>query len=174
MKKALSLIAILAIILTSCEGPQGPMGAPGFDGEALVGETYETQPINFTEANDSFRFNFPSTIINGDAVLVYRLENILTAGDDGFDIWEPLPTATIFFDDGGFLQYRFNYTLDYVDIILESDDIAFSGPEFNSNQIFRIIVMPSDLVSQFEGDLSDINQVMGALDIQTSDIHKIQ
>jgi len=89
------------------------------------------------------RYTFPENIIDGDAVLVYRLEAV----DNGLDIWEPLPTATIFFDDGGFLQYRFNYTLGDVDIIIESDDLSLIDNEFMLNQVFRIIVVPSDLIS---------------------------
>ena len=166
MKKLLALLVLFAVILTSCTGDPGP---PGEDGINIVGETYETPPIDFSSSNNSFRYTFPNNIIDGDAVLVYRLEDVV----DGLDVWEPLPTATIFFGDGGFLQYRFNYTIGDVDIILESDDIALAGSEFTQDQIFRIVIVPSDLIAEFNGDFSNIKEVMSALDLQESDVKKL-
>ena len=109
----------------------------------------------------------PQNIVNGDAVLVYRLEDV----QGGLDIWEPLPTATIFFEDGGFLQYRFNYTVGDVDIIIESDNLGLIGDDFMLDQVFRIIVVPSDLIATI--DTSNINNVMDVLGINPKEIQKI-
>ena len=174
MKKIFTLIGIFALVLTSCEGDQGPQGPPGFDGEDgvnIVGTTYEVDNVNFSATNDFYRFQFPSgsALVDSDAVLVYRLESVT----DGLDVWEPLPTATIFYEDGGFLQYRFNYTVGDVDIILESDDISLLDAEFTSNQVFRIVVVPSDFAEDFNGKTPSLEALMSALNISDQDFKKL-
>lgn len=167
MKKVTFIGVFLALFAISCEGPTGPPGYDGLDGVNIVGETYEIDNVDFSVANNTVRFTFPQNIVNGDAVLVYRLEDF----QDGLDIWEPLPTATIFFEDGGFLQYRFNYTVGDVDIIIESDDLGLIGDEFMLDQVFRVIVVPSDLIATI--DTSDINNVINKLGINIKEIQKI-
>ncbi|WP_419212165.1 hypothetical protein ACNR9Q_15665 [Maribacter sp. X9] len=172
MKKLnLLLGALVAVFFISCEGPEGPPGPPGFDGadgDLIIGETYEIDNVDFSVNNNSFRYQFPQNLVNGDAVLVYRLEKI----EDGLDVWEPLPTATIFFDDGGFLQYRFNYTTGDVDIIIESDDLSLIGDDYLINQVFRVIVMPSDLISSM--DTSNFNAVIKELGLKQENIEILQ
>ncbi|QXP55416.1 hypothetical protein H0I25_15260 [Cellulophaga sp. HaHa_2_95] len=171
MKKAIQLLGMFSIVLfVSCSGSDGfdgRDGVDGLDGEVIVGETYEIDNIDFSASSNVVRFTFPQEIVNGDAVLVYRLEEIV----DDLDVWEPLPTATIFFDGGGYLQYRFNYTIGDVDIIVESDDLTLADDEFMLNQIFRIIVVPSDLISSI--DTSDINFVMAELGLDKNNIQTI-
>tara|TARA_R110000868_G_scaffold206863_1_gene455831 strand:- start:124 stop:645 length:522 start_codon:yes stop_codon:yes gene_type:complete len=167
MKKVTLFGIFLALFAISCEGPTGPPGYDGLDGVNIVGETYEIDNVDFSVDDSTIRFTFPQNIVNGDAVLVYRLEDV----QGGLDIWEPLPTATIFFEDGGFLQYRFNYTVGDVDIIIESDDLGLIGDDFMLDQVFRIIVVPSDLIATI--DTSNINNVMDVLGINPKEIQKI-
>ncbi|MCL5129242.1 hypothetical protein [Algibacter sp. L4_22] len=165
MKKGIQLLGMLSLVLfVSCSGSDG---RDGLDGEVIVGSTYEIDNIDFSASSNVVRFTFPQEIVNGDAVLVYRLEEIV----DDLDVWEPLPTATIFFDGGGYLQYRFNYTIGDVDIIVESDDLTLADDEFMLNQIFRIVVMPSNLVSTM--DTSDINNVIYKLGLNNDEIQII-
>ncbi|WP_156125317.1 hypothetical protein [Cellulophaga sp. Hel_I_12] len=174
MKKFTLFGIFLALFFISCEGPMGPPGFDGLDGlDAEIGKTYELANVNFAVGSNTVRYTFPENIIDGDAVLVYRLEAV----DNGLDIWEPLPTATIFFDGGGFLQYRFNYTLGDVDIIIESDDLSLIDNEFMLNQVFRIIVLPSDLISGL--DTSNMYNLMDQLSLdknnfKTLDIRTIE
>ncbi|MBU2951783.1 hypothetical protein KO493_13875 [Tamlana agarivorans] len=167
-KNVLSIVTIIALLVFSCEGPQGPPGYDGEPGYNIVGQTYEIANINFSSNKLDERFTFPESNVDGDAVLVYRLEE----ENNGLDVWEPLPTATIFFNGGGYFQYRFNYTLGDVDIIAESDDIDAVGAEFTKNQVFRIVVMPSDLASTV--DTNNLNAVMSQLNITEDDIQNIQ
>ncbi|KAB1068691.1 hypothetical protein F6U93_06110 [Tamlana haliotis] len=164
----LSLGIFIALLIFSCEGPEGPPGRDGAPGSDFVGITYEIGNINFSSNKLDERYVFPESNVDGDAILVYRLEDV----DSGLDVWEPLPTATIFFNNGGYFQYRFNYTLGDVDIIAESDDIDAVGAEFTKNQVFRIVVMPSDLASTI--DTNDINAVMSQLNISENDIQNIK
>lgn len=160
MKKYTSLLIILAILFISCEGPVGPPGEPG---DYLIGQTYEIDNVNFTVQNEyTTRFTFPKNIEESDVVLVYRLEDV----DQGLDVWEPLPTSTIYFDPTGFLQYRFNFTSGDVDIIVESDDHAALAADFTLDQIFRIVVVPADFANTSGVDLSDMNAVISSLNIE--------
>ena len=75
MKKVTFIGVFLALFAISCEGPTGPPGYDGLDGVNIVGETYEIDNVDFSVANHTVRFTFPQNIVNGDAVLVYRLED---------------------------------------------------------------------------------------------------
>lgn len=163
MKKFLALLGIVALAFTSCEGPEGP------EGDYIVGTTYEVSNVNFSPSQSFYRFILPENIYDSDAILVYRLEAVT----EGLDVWEPLPTATIFYDDGGYLQYRFNYTYGDVDLIMESDDISLATSEYTNNQVFRIIVVPSDFGATFTGDISNIQEVLAALHVSKNDIYKL-
>jgi hypothetical protein len=172
MKKFTLLGIFLAVFAISCEGPAGPPGFDGFDGVDginIVGKTYEIANVDFTPQENSIRVTFNQDLVNGDAVLVYRLESV----DGNLDVWEPLPT-TIFLEGTSFLQYRYLYTLQDVDIIIESDVLENISDQFMLDQVFRIIVLPSDLIGTI--DTSNIYTVMDQLsltntDIQTIDLH---
>lgn len=171
MKKVTLLGIFLAVFAISCEGPQGPPGFDGLDGDNIVGATYEIDNVDFAVGSNTIRYTFSQDLVNGDAVLVYRLEDV----QDGLDIWEPLPTATIFFEGGGFLQYRFNYTIADVDIIIESDDLATIGSEFMLDQVFRIIVVPSDLIGSIDtSNIDNVLNLVGQNNIQTIDFSTIK
>ncbi|WP_378174517.1 collagen-like protein [Aquimarina sp. SS2-1] len=169
MKKIFTLLFLSAFLFTACEGDQGlpgPPGPPGLDGE--IGTTYEFT-TSFNQANDyADRFFFNQNIFDSDVVLVYRLEAV----DNGLDVWEPLPTGSVFFFNDttgaieGFLYYRFNFTVGDVDIILESDAPNLAGPEFTDNQTFRIVVVPAEFAENTDINLLDFNEVQSALNLE--------
>ncbi|KAA1246410.1 collagen-like protein [Aquimarina sp. RZ0] len=178
MKKIFTLLFLSTILFISCEGDQGPPGfdgrdgadgPPGPQGEDIVADVFEIENVNFVAPDFATRFTFPQNIFDSDVVLVYRLEDVV----EDLDVWEPLPTATIFFEDGGFLQYRFNFTIGDVDIILESDDPTTLGAEFTTNQVFRIVVVPAAFVQAKNINLNDLNSVMSSLKLSKKDIIKI-
>lgn len=172
MKKlTLTIGTFLALFIISCEGPSGPPGPQGLEGLPgvnIVGETYEVANISFSPNANDFQFKFPEGLVDGDAVLVYRLEAV----EDGLDIWEPLPTATFTFSDGNFLQYRFNYTLGDVFIIAESNNLSTIDQALVKNQVFRIVVVPSDMVSSL--DTNNLEAVMKSLNMNEKNVQKIQ
>lgn len=164
MKNFTILGIFLALFTISCEGPIGPPGFDGLDGApGEVGTTFEVDNVDFTVNENTVRFTFPENLVNGDAVLVYRLEGV----SNGLDVWEPLPTATIFFNGGGFLQYRFNFTLGDLDIIIESDDLALISDEFMLDQVFRIVVVPSNLIIGL--DTSNMYNLMDQLSLNPNE-----
>lgn len=160
MKKIITLAIATIFIFTACEGPEGPPGPPG---DEIVGETFEYPNVNFNPNNDySFRATFDPPLIDGDVMLVYRLEAV----DNNLDIWEPLPTSLIYnTDTGDDLQYRFNFTRGDVTILVESSDFAAFGPDLLSNQVFRAVIVPADLISSVDTD--NINAVMTAANIKS-------
>lgn len=162
MKKIFSLLFVSTIILTSCEGPEGPPGLDGLDG--IIGETFE-RTINFNEANGyTDRIFLTPNIAESDVVLVYRLEGV----DAGLDVWEPLPTVTIFLNDVNdtSVQYRFNFTLGDIDILMESNNPDLVPADLTNNQVFRIVIVPSDFAQSGKVDLKDLDAVKSALKLE--------
>ncbi|MEW7292933.1 collagen-like protein [Aquimarina sp. 2304DJ70-9] len=166
MKKILFLLSLSLVLFSSCEGDQGPPGPEGPPG--LIGEAFE-RTITFTAANEFIeRVPLDPNIVDSDVILVYRLEAV----DNNLDVWEPLPTGSVFFFNDttgaieGFLYYRFNFTVGDVDIILESDAPDLAGPEFTDNQTFRIVIVPADFATTTDIDLNDFNAVQSALNLE--------
>ena len=173
------LFLFTAIFLTSCEGPIGPEGPPGLDGadgETLLGSIFETDPINFTSANDySYLFQFPSNfeIYDGDVVLVYILWEQASTNDGGtVDVWRLLPQTVVL--DDGVLQYNFDHTTADVKIFLEgTTDFNALLPAETDNQIFRIAVIPAAFVKNNNIDVTDFNAVMKSMNLNLNSIEKI-
>lgn len=175
MKTITGLLLILGIIITtSCEGPVGPPGRDGLDGldglDAEIGTVFETNSINFTAENEySYLFEFPSnfTVYNGDVVLVY----ILWSVSDGTDIWRLLPQTVVL--DDGVIQYNYDHTLNDVQIFIDWT-VGELLPDETDNQIFRIAVLPADLVAKDKSiDVTDFNSVMKSMNKNLNSIENI-
>ena len=161
----ISIFLLSGLLFISCEGPEGPIGPQGpqgFDGGIFSGATLE-ETITFSPAN-----NFEDEIIitpqinEGDVILVYRLEGIL---DEFTPIWEALPTSIIQLDNGANLNYRFNFTRSSIIIKLESSTFDIIPIEYTDEQIFRIVVVPSELQGT-DIDFNDFNSVSKSLNLK--------
>lgn len=162
MKKIYFLfVAVLSIVFISCEGdsgPPGPPGLPGNDGITIVAQSFETPPLNFLfENNYEQTVFFPDNIDiqDNDMILVYLL------WAENPDNWRLLP-QTIYTDNG---QFQYNFQDNFTDISIFLD--APSDFDFNSllpgdtlNQIFRIVVLPVDLINNSNIDVTNLNSVM--------------
>ena len=165
MKKIGILLFCLSFYFVSCSSDDD------FVDTDTIGANYLISDADFNEANNfAIGYQLPNELISGDVILVYRLEEVIA----GTNVWEPLPTATIYFDDNddgiddGFLQYRFNYTFRDVDILIESDDPLGLGTEFTQNQDFQIVVVPAEAINQdLDINFSDINDVYNKLNLNT-------
>lgn len=176
MKKLANIFLLAAaLLIAACEGPVGPIGPPGIpgeDGDSFLGTVFEMENINFTSSNGySVIKNFPSNveIYEDDVVLVY----MLWEQDNGLDVWRLMP-QTVFIDDEnlkGEIQYNFDYTLENVRVFLE-----FTIPENElrpaetDNQVFKVAIIPALFASQKNVDISDINSVINASNIQMKDL----
>lgn len=161
------LLFFTVVAFTSCEGPQGP---PGMDGDAIIGTVFEFED-DFTNENDYMLFyEFPSNfeIIDGDAVFVY----ILWDQEAETDIWRLLPQTLVL--ESGILQYNYDYTLADVKIFIDGDiDFSTLLPAETDNQVFRIVVLPADLVASKSLDITDLSAVMKSANISMNSIQKV-
>ncbi|WP_108869234.1 hypothetical protein [Aquimarina aquimarini] len=155
MRKIFTLLCLATFIFTSCSNDDD------FIDTDTIGQTFDFT-TTFSPSNEySDRFMFPENIFDSDVVLVYRLENV----DNGLEVWEPLPTVTIFLNDvdDTSVQYRYNFTSGDVDVILESNNLDLVPADLTNNQKFRVVVVPSEFAKNTKIDLSDFNAVQSAL-----------
>lgn len=171
MKKILTLLCAIPFLFASCSNDDD------FVDTDTIGQTIDLTGVNFEDPDFAINFSFTANnipVFNSDAVLVYRQEGI----NNGNPIWEPLPTASFFFFNDatgaveGFLNYRYNFTLDDVDIILNFDlpSADLLTTEFTNNQVFRIVIVPAEFAENNTIDFSDFNAVSNALNLESKDI----
>lgn len=173
--KYITLLLALTIILTSCEGDQGP---PGFDGangiDGAVAQSFERE-VDFLAPDYGVRIPYPTTIINQtaatDMTLVYLLWDTVPDDNGGtIDIWRLVPQVR--YTNFGEFQYNYEFTNVDVDIFLEAPDPLTLDqlPAADvSAQIFRIVIIPADV--DFNAvDITDYNAVMNAAGLTTQDI----
>jgi len=180
MKRSLLLLGtFLTLFFTACEGPTGPPGfdgrdgEPGLDGAAFEAAAFEID-IDFALNTDLNRYEFlfepyPSDISlrSGDAILIYRLEEIV----DGTDVWRQLPQP--FFNDEGLLYYNFDFTQGDYSLFVEPEfDAVRVQSDFVNNQIFRIVIVPTDFRASAKLDKSNIANVMSTLGLTEKDVTK--
>lgn len=174
----LFLILFSAIVISSCEGPMGPPGYDGLDGEDLIGTIFEIKG-DFTPAND-FRlyFDFPGNfeIYDTDVVLVY----MLWEQTDGLNVWRLMPQTVVlnYVNNGNseteVLQYNYDYTVADVQVFLEGTiDFSTLLPAEWKDQIFRIAVLPADFMAKNTIDETDLNSVMNSMNFNLNSIEKI-
>jgi len=175
MKKITTILLILvAVIIASCEGPMGPPGLPGQDGEALIGSIFEIEG-DFTPQNEyRLIFDFPGdfVIYDTDVVLVY----ILWEQAENLDIWRLLPQTVVLKDDYGtdVLQYNFDYTVADVQVFLEGAiDFSTLLPAEWKDQVFRIAVLPADFMANNSFDESDFNSILNSKELKLNTIEDV-
>jgi len=164
MKKILLTLTTVAILFTSCQGPQGP---PGLDGINILGQTFErTVNFQFNSQNglQETLVTIPSFIevYESDAILVYRLDGQLP---NNVDLWSLIP-QNFFLSEGRIIQYVYNHS--FFDILLMIDgnfDLATVPSNFTQNQTFRFVVVPSDFATRTGVDINDYNAVMNAISL---------
>ncbi len=170
MKKSYILLTTICFVflLFSCNDDD----RPDFD---TIGQTFEVGNVDFVSPdNISGTVNIPVPnnieVFTSDVPLVFILDPIATA-DEGVDVFEPVPRI-FFFDDGGFAQYQFNFIFDTssgifdIDLILESDDFSNLDTSFTTNQIFRIVIVPSAFAAAPENQNLTLTQVMSKLNLK--------
>lgn len=170
MKKIFLLLAVVAgmSFIQSCEGPEGPQGPPGPTGYSAEAEVFEIRNVNFINDGGGFFgiiYDLNPTILNSDMILVYRLSGV----SGGLDIWEPIP-KTYYFSSGQELDYNFDFTTNDISIYLGYTDQAVLTPDFISNQVFRVVVIPGYLTNKIGA--TDYNSVKKVLNISEADFTK--
>ena len=179
MKNINTLILALfgLVVFQACVGSEGPQGIPGAQGVPgtpgvnVVGQTFEVE-IDFTSANNyTGSFDFTEPLVDGDALLVYMLEE--SPSVDGRVAWRLLPQT--FYLDGGILVYNFDYTANDFSIFLDNSPIDFSKLDayWTKGLVFRAVVVPSDLLGA-RVDYTDYEGTMNLLNISEDDFVRIE
>lgn len=119
--------------------------------------------VNFTpNPNSYFERLIPLNppIFAADVVLVYIRWEV----DNGQNVWRLMPQLVQYSIDGDFI-YNYDYTRFDVNLFLESEDIDLTtlGPEWVSNQRFRIVILPGFFAQANQLNYNDYDQVMNAL-----------
>ena len=172
MKTTTAILFLLtAVLVTSCEGPMGPPGLDGLDGDNMIGTVFEIEGDFTPQNNYKLYYQFPSNfeIYDGDIVLVYILWEI----SGGTDVWRLLPQTVVL--DDGILQYNFDYTLADVQIFLEgTTDFNQLLPAETNDQVFRIAVLPAALAQNKSIDVTDVDVVMKSLNVPLNSVEKME
>ncbi|HKJ78254.1 MAG TPA: hypothetical protein VKA10_01915 [Prolixibacteraceae bacterium] len=178
MKTITGLFLIFTIaVLSSCEGPIGPVGPPGQqgppgeDGVNILGSVFEIEGDFTADGDYTINYEFPADfeIYDSDVVLVYILWETVNNGE--LDVWRLLPQTVVL--EEGVLQYNYDYTVADVQIYLEGTvptDLYL--PSETDNQIFRVAVIPADFAAKKSVDVSDLNAVMKSLQINPDKLKK--
>lgn len=179
------LLVVTAILLSSCEGQQGPPGPPGppgadgldgADGTSLLGSVFEFTGTFSAENDYTLYYTFPSdfTVYDGDVVMVYiRWETVDATDGSTLDVWRPLP-KTSYLDNGQELMYDFDYTVGDVQVYLDGTvDFSTLGAADTDDQIFRVAVIPAELLLDKSVNLNSLGSVMQSMSIKESAVKKI-
>lgn len=163
MKKLMFLL-VLAVGV-ACEGPEGPIGPPGDDGEIIASKAFEIE-VDFNEANNyAYLEPYGFDVLSSDVTLVYAL----WGAENGKDIWRLLPQQ-VFFEEG-LLQYNFDFTDVDVNIFLDATfPLSALGSEWTNDQVFRVVVVPADLVGR--PNYADYEATMKRFNLSDKDFQK--
>lgn len=163
MKKLMFLLIVMVGV--ACQGPMGPEGLPGEDGEIIASKAFEIE-VDFTEANgyahlEEYGFN----VLSSDVTLVY----VLWDTENGNDIWRLLPQQ-VFFQEG-LMQYNYDFTNVDVNIFLDATfSLSALGSQWTNDQVFRVVVVPADLVGR--PNYADYDATMKRFNLTDKDFQK--
>lgn len=163
MKKLLFLM-VLAVVV-ACEGPMGPEGIPGEDGSIIASKAFEIE-VDFTPANDYAHLEpYGFDVLSSDVTLVYVLWDVKKSKD----IWRLLPQQ-VFFEEG-LMQYNFDFTDVDVNLFLDATfPLSMLDNEWTINQVFRVVVVPADLVGR--PNYADYDATMKRFNLSDADFQK--
>lgn len=168
MKKITLLIAFIGMItLQSCTVNEV---RDDIDNDT-ISEVFEVTRSFSTGNGFSTFVDLGTPIYASDMILVYHLYDVV----GGQDVWRLMP-QTYYFDNGGELDYNFDFTQNEVTLFLNANfpltNLDFS---WTQNQTFRIVIIPGYLSNRMstQVDFSDFDAVLKMNNLKESNIKKI-
>lgn len=171
MKRIITLFAIIGLLAFSgCEGPEG---IPGQDG--LTADAFEIKNVNLGRVTDNqysisstFLYEIGGDLFNDETILVYRLTGTINSTTP---IWQLIP-RTIYHDDGNELDYDYDFSK--VDFVISARGTynLVNKPSFINNQTFRIVIIPSNLLSEVNKE--DYFSVMKSLNLNENEVQQVR
>ncbi|MBC7749265.1 MAG: hypothetical protein H7Z76_11940 [Methylotenera sp.] len=130
-------------------------------------EVFEVTTSFNSNNNYSSLVEFNPPIYSSDSVLVYHLYDTV----NGQDIWKLMP-QTYYFNDGGALDFNFDYSRFNVNVFLLANFSLNTLPSsWTQNQTFRIVIIPDGFAKTI--NKNNIDSVMSALKVDKSEVKKI-
>jgi hypothetical protein len=171
MKRIITLFSIIGLLAFSgCEGPEG---IPGQDG--LTADAFEIKNVNLGRVTDNqysisstFLYEIGGDLFNDETILVYRLTGTINSTTP---IWQLIP-RTIYHDDGNELDYDYDFSK--VDFVISARGTynLVNKPSFINNQTFRIVIIPSNLLSKVNKE--DYFSVMKSLNLNENEVQQVR
>lgn len=174
--KYITILFALAVVLTSCDGDQGPPGFDGADGVNITAISFE-RTVDFFAPDYEVLIDYPAnvTVFPDDMTLVYILWDQVPGNNGGLvDLWRLLP-QTVYTDFGEF-QYNYDATNGDARIFIDapaSTNLNLLAPADISNQTFRVVILPVELQSA-DLDIFNYEEVMSMAGLTTNDIITIE
>lgn len=171
MKKIITLLAVFGILsFQSCTVTDND---PGIDNDTIP-QAFEIKNKNFSyNASDGFyiydTFNnrLGGDLYDDETVLIYRLTGTLNSSTP---IWQLIP-RTIYLSGGREIDYDYDFSKKDFTIYASGNYDLELTPEFLDNQTFRIVILPSNLLSSV--DKNNYNEVMTVLKINESQVQSV-
>jgi len=169
-KKITLVLAFIAMIgLQSCTVNEG---REDFVDNDTISEVLEVT-TSFSQSNNYSRLvTINPPIFASDMILVYHLSDV--AG--GTDVWRLMPQA-YYFDNGGELNYNFDFTRFDVSLFLDANfNLNNLAPTWTQNQTFRIVIIPGYFSGKRSNavNFNDYNATLKAYNIDPTQIRKIE
>lgn len=169
MKNLILFLAVFVATLSSCEGPQGPPGPQGPTGTSLESEVIQLNGVNFNAGgNYGIFYDLVPAILSSDMVLVYRQSGT----DGGNPVWQLIPKT--YYIEEGEIDFNFDFTVNDVNIYIESTYDPLLTPEFINNQSFRIVIIPGYFSNRASFDFNDYDATVRALGLENSTVRQVE
>lgn len=176
MKKVILFLALAGMaVLQSCTTKEEYYVQDDSYDSDTISEVWEYTNVDFYSGNNfSVLLSFPHQTYTSDMILVYHLYDVV----NGTDVWRLLP-QTYYFNNGGELDYNFDFTIYDVNIFLGANfDLNTLDSSWSQNQIFRVVVVPGYFGNKMAAstksiDLTDYQAVIDYYKIDESKVTKI-
>lgn len=136
-----------------------------------ISEVFEVTRSFNTGNNFSTFVDLGTPIYSSDMILVYHLYDVV----GGEDVWRLMP-QTYYFNDGGELDYNFDFTRNDVSIFLDANfPLIDLSSAWTQNQTFRIVIIPGYFSNRSaqQIDFNDYDAVLQAYGINPASIKRI-